>query len=91
MSPFTTNMTNLISTIQHLTHKGVIFEWTPSYQLAFDNIKVVLCKPKTLAYFDTQLHSTIQVIESGIGLGAVILQNNRHVCYASRTLTNIEY
>ena len=27
---------------------------------------------------------------SGIGLGAVLLQNNRPICYASRTLTSTE-
>ena len=90
MSPFTTNMTNLISPIQNVTHKDIIFEWTPSHQVAFDNIKAELCRPKTLAYFNTQLHTTIQVDASGIGLGAVLLQNNRPVCYASRTLTSTE-
>ena len=34
--------------------------------------------------------ATIQVDASGIGLGAVLLQNNRPVCYASRTLTSTE-
>ena len=90
MSPFTTNRTNLISPIQNVTHKDVIFEWTPTHQVAFDNIKAELCRPKTLAYFNTQLHTTIQVDASGIGLGAVLLQNNRPVCYASRTLTSTE-
>ena len=47
MSPFTTNMTNLISPIQNVTHKDVIFEWTPSHQVAFENIKAELCRPKT--------------------------------------------
>ena len=65
MSPFTNNMTNLVSPIQHLTHKDVIYEWTPTHQVDFDNIKAELCKPKTLAYFDTNLHSTIQVDASG--------------------------
>ena len=56
----------------------------------FLTIKTELCKNKTLAFFNTRLHSTIQFNASGIGLGEVFLQNNRPICYASLTLTSTE-
>ena len=90
MSPFTANMTGLLAPLRELIHKNTIFEWTNSHQECFKKIKEELCKDSTLVYFDTRLPSTVQVDASGIGLGAVLLQNNRPVCYASRTLTETE-
>ena len=72
-----------------LTHKDFIFEWTPSHQKAFDRIKSEICKEKTLAYFNT-LTNILQVDASGIGLGSVLLQDNKPICYASRTLSSSE-
>ena len=83
-------MTGLLAPMREIIHKNTIFEWTNSHQECFKKIKEELCKDSTLVYFDTRLPSTVQVDASGIGLGAVLLQNNRPVCYASRTLTETE-
>ena len=56
-----------------LTHKYPIFEWIPSNKIAFDRIKSEICKDTTLAYFNTNKHTTIQVDASVIGLCAVLL------------------
>ena len=64
--------------------------WTPSHQLNFDKVKEEICKPSTLAYYDTRLKSTIQVDASGHGLGAVLLQDNRPIHFASRSLSDAE-
>ena len=66
-------MTNFIAPLQMLTHKYPIFEWIPSHKMAFDRIKSEICKDITLAYFNTNQYTTIQVDASGIGLGTVLL------------------
>ena len=43
-----------------------------------------------LQYYDVNKPVTIQCDASGKGLGAVLMQDNKPVCYASRTLTDIE-
>ena len=43
-----------------------------------------------LQYYDVNKPVTIQCDASGKGLGAVLLQDHKPVCYASRALTDIE-
>ena len=43
-----------------------------------------------LAYYDVKREVTIQCDASQSGLGAVLLQEGRPVCYASRALTTTE-
>ena len=43
-----------------------------------------------LQYYDVNKPVTIQCDASGKGLGAVLLQDNKPVCYASRALTETE-
>ena len=44
----------------------------------------------TLTYYDRTQPLTIQTDASEYGLGAALLQNNRPVEYASKTLTYVE-
>ena len=43
MSPFIPNMTNLLTPIRELTHAENTFQWTPSHQTSFENIKKAIC------------------------------------------------
>ena len=53
----------------------------------------IACAP-VLAYFDREAHTQIIADASPVGLGAVLIQERngerRAVCYASRTLSNVE-
>ena len=73
MSP---NITELLAHQRELTHMGIIFQMSPSHQAAFEGIKENLCHDSSLAYFDAREPTTIQVDASGVGLGAVLFQNN---------------
>ena len=44
----------------------------------------------TLAYYDRTQPLTIQTDTSEYGLGATLLQNNRPIAFASKTLTDVE-
>ena len=52
----------------------------------FEGIKEKLCYDSSLAYFDAREPTTIQVNASR----AVLVQNNRPVAFASRSLTDAE-
>ena len=90
MSPFINNMSELLTPLRELTHKDIHFDWTSSHEQRFIQIKNTLCRTTSLAYYDPTLPTVIQVDASGNGLGAVLLQNERPICFASRTLTPAE-
>ena len=50
----------------------------------------MLSNSPILAYFDQAKEITIQCDSSSGGMGAVLLQDGRPVCYASRALTATE-
>lgn len=50
----------------------------------------MLYKPPVLSYYDPELPITLSVDSSKNGLGAVLLQNNKPIVYASKTLTKTQ-
>ena len=57
---------------------------------SFRKIKQLVSQAPVLQYYDVDKPVTLQCDASGKGLGAVLLQDNKPVCYASRALTDIE-
>ena len=57
-------------------------------------MKRQIASAPVLAYFDKEAHTQIIADASPVGLGAVLIQERneerRAVCYASRTLSNVE-
>ena len=70
--------------------KDTLFTWESSQEAAFEAIKKEITSAPVLAYFDQSKTSTIQSDASKKGLGAVLLQDNKPVIYASRALTETE-
>ena len=69
------------------------WDWTPSTYGAFQQLKQWICKTllkTTLAYYDRSQPLSIQTDASEYGLGAALLQNNRPIAFASKTLTDME-
>ena len=68
--------------------------WGESQQIAFDQIKQLLCSPPVLAYADYSKPFILHTDASGDGLGAVLYQiqngKERVISYASRGLHNSE-
>ena len=64
--------------------------WWPNQDDAMTKIKAALICEPLLQYFDASKETTLQVDSSKSGLGAILLQDNHHVAYASRALTTAE-
>ena len=69
------------------------WDWTPSTDSTFQQLKQWICKTllkTTLAYYDRSQPLSIQTDASEYGLGTALLQNNRPIAFASKTLTDVE-
>ena len=69
------------------------WDWKPSTDSAFQQLKQWICNTllkTTLAYYDRTQPLTIQTDASKYGLGTALLQNNRPIAFASKTLTDVE-
>ena len=76
--------------LRDLLKKDVDYQWSQMHQQVFDKVTSSICAETTLAYFDCDKDSTIQVDASGRGLGAVLLQEGRPIAYISKSLTDTE-
>ena len=84
LSPVIPSLSTHIATLQELLKKESEFIWNTFYQEAFNRMKELVCKDKTLCYFDVQKPVTIQVDASGKRLRATLLQEGHPVAFASK-------
>ena len=76
--------------IRNLVKKDVLFQWQAEQQQALQLIKDAIGKSPLLAYYNPEKESVFQSDASMYGLGCVLLQDGKPVCYASRSLTETE-
>ena len=79
--------------LNDLTQKGVSFSWDEKCQKAFSDLKQNLTHAPILTYPCLDYNAspfTLQTDASSSGVGAVLEQDNRVICYASRTLSKSE-
>ena len=88
MSLFIPKLAEHTSNLRNLLKKGIDFQWTESHERDFQKIKGLVCHETTLAYFNIEDEMVIQVDASSRGLGAVLLQNNKPVAFASKSLSD---
>ena len=74
-----------------LTKKGDPYQWNSSCQDTFEQLKQKLVQAPVLAFLDFSKHFILETDASGVGLGAVLSQEQedgrpKPLCYASRTL-----
>ena len=90
MGPFILNLSTLTVPLRELLKGSHQFDWSPAHQEAYNNIKDSISSEVTLTYFDPKKEITLQVDASLKGLGAVLLQDNKPVAFASKALTDVE-
>lgn len=87
---FIPNMANIASPLQMLLKNDVDWLWTEFHESVYKNIKKKLTEAPVLQNFNIKLPICIQCDASANGLGCCLLQNNKPVCFASRSLTPSE-
>ena len=91
LAKFFPNFSELTAPIRSLMQKENEFVWRPEiHGAAFDKLKKLLMNAPVLAYFNATKPIVIQCNASQAGLGAVLLQDNKPVEFASRAMTKTE-
>ena len=90
LQPF---LPNLAAKTTFLREQVTNWDWNPSTNQAFNSlnswISNMLLKT-TLMYYDCTKPLTLQTDASEYGLSTALIQNNRPIVFASKTLTNVE-
>lgn len=88
VSKFLPNVSTVTDPLRQLLKKENEFVFYKSHKEAFAKLKKLLTEVPILQYFDVNKEITLSVDCSSYGAGAVLLQNNLPVAYASKALTN---
>ena len=83
---FIANFSNIALPLTQLTRKGVAFVWGDRQQRAFDELREKLCDAPVLVLPEGLEDFVVYCDASITGLGAVLMQRNRAIAYASRQL-----
>ncbi|CAB3997901.1 retrotransposon-like family member retr-1, partial [Paramuricea clavata] len=76
--------------LRQMTKKDVPFMWQPEQQQAFQELKQVITEAPVLSYYNPEKKNLIQSDASLKGIGCVLMQDGKPVCYASRSLSETE-
>ena len=91
---FIPDLATVSEPLRRLTRKDVHFSWGKEQEVAFSELKKRLAKTETLSYFDSAAKTRVITDASPVGLGAILVQEQngeeRVICYASRSLTDVE-
>ena len=90
LSKFSARIAELSEPVRDLTRKNAPFMWGPEHSDAFKMLKKEITEAPVLRYYDPKKPVTLQTDASGGGLGAVLLQEQHPVYFASKALTDAE-
>ena len=83
---FIPEFSRIAKPMTELLKKGVKFYWSIQCEEAFQKLKTLLTSAPILAQPDTTKPFDVYCDASGTGLGCVLMQENRVIAYASRSL-----
>ena len=90
LSKFIPNLSDLTKPLRELTFPRTEWSWAKEHAKALSKIKNAVTNAPVLRYYNDKDPVTIQCDASQSGLGAVLLQDDQPVAYASRALTSTE-
>lgn len=80
----------LTAPLRQLLRKDIVWQWQPEHQAALDRLKAAISAAPQLKFFSPREEIEIQADASKDGLGAVLMQAQRPVAFASRALSAAE-
>lgn len=90
LQPFIQNLSEKTAPLRELLKKNVVFDWTELHTKVIDDIKQHILNSNILVPFDPKKEVIIQCDASQNGLGCCLLQDNKPISFASRSLTSGE-
>ena len=90
LAKFIPNMSQISAPLRQLLDKSADWQWHDEHSKAFDELKKQITTAPVLQYYDATKETVLSVDSSSKGLGAVILQQEKPIAYASRALTKAE-
>uniref|UniRef100_A0A3P9MQF2 Gypsy retrotransposon integrase-like protein 1 n=1 Tax=Oryzias latipes TaxID=8090 RepID=A0A3P9MQF2_ORYLA len=92
LSKFAPRLSEATDPLRQLLKENSEFVWDSNHDVAFQRVKDLLTQEPgpVLAYFDCTKDVKLQVDASQCGLGAVLLQDERPIAYASKALNDTE-
>ena len=90
VSRFIPEYATLTEPLRRLTKKDVPWQWSRDEEGAFNRLKEALTGAHVMSYFDPNEQTEVIVDASPVGLGAILTQKGKVICYASRALTPTE-
>ena len=90
LSRYLPDLSTVDAPLRELEKADVLFHWDQPQQTSFEKIKQLVLQAPVLQYYDVTKPVIIQCDASGKGLGAVLLQEGKPVCYTSQALTDTE-
>lgn len=90
MGKFIPRQADLTVNLRKLTHKDAEFIWQPEHNGEFIKLKEVLTNSPVLKYYDVNAEVKLSVDASSYAVGAVLLQNDQPIAYASAALTSAQ-
>lgn len=84
------NMSEITHPLRILLKKDSLFHWTSIHTKALENIKQSIREAPILESFDPLKDITLECDSSMNGIGCCLIQNNRPVAFASRSLSETE-
>ncbi len=89
LAPYIPGESDITAPLRELLKKDVIWQWSEQHNKSLDKVKTILTNQPLPAYNVAQ-PIKIQADASQSGLGACLIQNDKPIAYASRTLTSAE-
>ena len=90
LSKFAPNLSEITSPLRSLLKKETEFLWDEPQSRAFERVKQTITQSPVLAYYDPKKELTLEVDSSKDGIGACLMQENRPIAFASKSLTQAE-
>ena len=90
LAKFIPNMSIITKPIRDLLKTDAMFCWDTEQSEAFKSIKDTLSTAPVLAFYNVNKPALITCNASQSGLGAVLVQEDKPIAYASRALTDAE-
>lgn len=87
---FIPNLSMLIAPLRELLKKDVQFQWLSAHEKCLNEVKQKIVEAPVLANFDPKKEIVIQADASQHGLGCCMMQEEKPVCFASRSLSDSE-